>query len=68
MRHEGLVALAIGVEAVLDGALDPDDIADGFSRLVLPPGRLRRLGLDRQVAGVISLPKILTSRGSRRWP
>src|SRR5689334_19476626 len=62
LREETQLALAVGVEAVLDRAFDPDDVADGFSRLVLPPGRLRRLGLERQAAGVISLPKIVPDR------
>ena len=40
LREETQLALAVGVEAVLDRAFDPDDVADGFSRLVLPPGPL----------------------------
>ena len=51
--------LVVGVEDL--GTLDVarlDAFAEGRAHLVLPPARLRRIGLDRRQAGVIALPVI----------
>jgi len=51
--------LVCGVEA-LDAALarDLDRLGQGRARLILPAARLRRLGLDRALPGVVALPAI----------
>jgi GTP cyclohydrolase II len=56
-------ALVIGVED-LDGALGArlDAVAGGHARLVLPPARLRRLGVDRHQPGAIALPAVDPAR------
>jgi GTP cyclohydrolase II len=49
--------LMCGVEGLeTELARDLDIIAEGKARLVLPAARLRRLGLDRNQPGVVSLP------------
>jgi GTP cyclohydrolase II len=56
-------AIAAGVED-LDGPLAAglDAVAGGLARLVLPPARLRRLGLDREQAGTVALPAVDRAR------
>ncbi len=56
---DGEAVLVTSAEAVV-GGLAPDlaAIADAHSRLVLAPGRLRRLGQDRHAAGVLALPTL----------
>lgn len=56
-------ALVVGVEG-LDAAMaaEIDTMAEGSARLALPAARLRRLGLDRRVAGVVALPVVSLSR------
>jgi GTP cyclohydrolase II len=50
-------AVVISVEDLDDvEAVRLDAIAHGQAHLVLPPARLRRLGLDRQQPGTIALP------------
>lgn len=54
---------ALGVEAIdAELALNVEEAASGQARLVLPAARLRRLGLERQAAGVIALPAIDVER------
>jgi GTP cyclohydrolase II len=55
--------LMCGVEG-LDAALarDLDTLAGGHARLVLPAARLRRLGLERTLPGVVSLPTVDAER------
>ncbi|WP_210493888.1 GTP cyclohydrolase II RibA [Microvirga antarctica] len=54
---EALVAVGVeGVEADLASRLDR--LSDGAARLILPPARLRRLGLERTGSGIIALPSI----------
>jgi GTP cyclohydrolase II len=63
LRGEGCCALAISAEAIIEGlSFDLQRLGDGLSRLVLAPGRLRRLGLDRPVAGAVCLPVIDPAR------
>ena len=56
-------ALVLGIED-----LDPEQcaraqaVARGEARLVLPPARLRRLGLDRQQPGTVVLPVVDPAR------
>jgi GTP cyclohydrolase II len=56
---DGERALALGVED-LDAtqAARLDLVAGGHAHLVLPPARLRRLGLERQQPGTVALPMI----------
>ncbi|MGL4243414.1 MAG: GTP cyclohydrolase II RibA [Beijerinckiaceae bacterium] len=55
--------LMCGVEGLdAEAARDLDNLAEGRARLVLPAARLRRLGLDRQQPGVVSLPAVDSSR------
>ncbi|MBF9233349.1 GTP cyclohydrolase II RibA [Microvirga alba] len=52
-------ALVVGIEdlgAAMSTQLEA--IAGGHAHLVLPPARLRRLGLDRQNPGVVALPAV----------
>jgi GTP cyclohydrolase II len=49
-----------GMDADLAAALER--LAEGRARLVLPAARLRRLGLDRQQPGVVSLPIVDAAR------
>jgi GTP cyclohydrolase II len=52
-------AIAVGVEDLDDAlAAGLDAVAGGLARLVLPPARLRRLGLDRPQAGTVALPAV----------
>jgi GTP cyclohydrolase II len=56
-------ALAIGIEDLDDERAEHlEAVANGQGRLVLPPARLRRLGLDRSGAGTIALPAIRLER------
>ena len=61
--REGERALVLGIED-----LDPEQCvraqagARGEGRLVLPPARLRRLGLDRQQPGTVALPVVDPAR------
>ena len=50
-------ALVVGVED-LDDAMGAriEAVAGGHAHLVLPPARLRRLGLDRDAPGLVALP------------
>jgi GTP cyclohydrolase II len=52
-------ALVLGVED-LDEAMSArvEAIADGHAHLVLPPARLRRLGLEREAPGLVALPVV----------
>jgi GTP cyclohydrolase II len=52
-------ALAVGVED-LDETMSAqlEAIAGGHAHLVLPPARLRRLGLDRTAPGLVALPMV----------
>lgn len=56
-------ALVIGVEA-LDAPLAArfEAQAPGRARLVLPPARLRRLGLERSAAGALAMPRLDLAR------
>jgi GTP cyclohydrolase II len=56
-------ALVLGVED-LDSDLGArlDGVARGRAHLVLPPARLRRLGLDRHQPGTVALPIVDTGR------
>jgi GTP cyclohydrolase II len=59
VMQEGSAVLVTSAEAAAGGlALDLSALGDGQSRLVLAPGRLRRLGQDRQTAGVLVLPTL----------
>ncbi|HKH96678.1 MAG TPA: GTP cyclohydrolase, partial [Beijerinckiaceae bacterium] len=61
-RDDGVV-LAIGAEDLTaDDCERLDAVAQGSARLVLPAARLRRLGLDRKVAGSVSLPTLDRAR------
>jgi GTP cyclohydrolase II len=63
VEREAGSALVIGVEALhADLSAGLDGIASGKARLVLPAGRLRRLGLDRTQPGVVALPSVDRSR------
>jgi GTP cyclohydrolase II len=56
-------AIAVGVEDLDDPlAAGLDAVAGGLARLVLPPARLRRLGLDREQAGTVALPAVERDR------
>ncbi len=56
-------AFAVGVEDLDDPlAAGLDAVAGGLARLVLPPARLRRLGLDREQAGTVALPAVDRAR------
>jgi GTP cyclohydrolase II len=56
-------AIAVGVEDLDDPlAAGLDAVAGGLARLVLPPARLRRLGLDREQAGTVALPAVDRAR------
>lgn len=55
-----LVVNAESVDAVL--AAELETLARGAARLVLPAARLRRLGLDRKIAGVVALPVVDAAR------
>ncbi|WP_230530071.1 GTP cyclohydrolase II RibA [Microvirga roseola] len=52
-------ALVVGVEN-LDEAMSAEleALAGGHAHLVLPPARLRRLGLDRDAPGLVALPVV----------
>jgi len=56
-------ALVVGVED-LDEAMSAQigAVADGHAHLVLPPARLRRLGLERETPGRVALPVVDRSR------
>jgi GTP cyclohydrolase II len=60
---DGVSALTIGVED-LDPAMCArfEAVAAGHAHLVLPPARLRRLGLDRRQPGVVALPIVDPAR------
>lgn len=63
LRTTDAVALAVSAEAVVEGlSFDLEPLGEGLSRLVLAPGRLRRLGVDRPAAGVVGLPEIDADR------
>jgi GTP cyclohydrolase II len=56
-------ALAVGVEDLdADRAAELTVVAVGHAYLVLPPARLRRLGLDRKQPGALALPAIDAAR------
>jgi GTP cyclohydrolase II len=57
------LALAVGVED-LDAAkaAQLDTVASGHAYLVLPPARLRRLGVDRKQPGAMALPTVDAAR------
>jgi len=58
-----LCVLAIGIEDLDDERAERlEAVAGGQGRIVLPPARLRRLGVDRSTAGVIALPTIEMAR------
>jgi GTP cyclohydrolase II len=59
IHGDGASALVIGIEG-LDEAqgVQIEAIAGGHAHLVLPPARLRRLGLDRKQPGTVALPEI----------
>jgi len=59
----GESALVVGVED-LDASMSAqiDAVAGGHAHLVLPPARLRRLGLDRDTPAVVALPVVDRSR------
>jgi GTP cyclohydrolase II len=56
-------ALVVGVED-LDEAMAArlEAVAGGHAHLVLPPARLRRLGLDRDAPAVVALPAVHRAR------
>jgi GTP cyclohydrolase II len=56
-------ALAVGVEH-LDDAMGArlETVAGGHAHLVLPAARLRRLGLDRTLPGLVALPVVERER------
>ena len=60
---EAASALAIGVED-LDAGMSArlEAVAGGHAHLVLPPARLRRLGLERQHSGTVALPFVDPAR------
>jgi GTP cyclohydrolase II len=63
ITSEGSAILMCGVEGLdQELARDLDNLAEGKARLVLPAARLRRLGLDRQQPGVVSLPVVDSQR------
>ncbi|MBZ6077829.1 GTP cyclohydrolase II RibA [Microvirga puerhi] len=52
-------ALALGIEDLDDAMAEQiEAIAGGHAHLVLPPARLRRLGLVRDAAGSVALPTV----------
>src|SRR5690242_2232657 len=56
-------SLVVSVEAIdVDAAAALERLGAGTARLVLPPARLRRIGLDRAQAGPIALPRIDLAR------
>jgi GTP cyclohydrolase II len=59
VAHGDGAAIAIGIEGV-DVAVCAhwETIAAGRAHLLLPPARLRRLGLDRELPGRVALPKL----------
>jgi GTP cyclohydrolase II len=60
---DGTGALVVGVEDLHAGWIARlEAIAGGHAHLVLPPARLRRLGLDRQQAGTVALPVMDAAR------
>jgi len=63
IRSGRMVAIVVAAETLdqaLAGRLEP--LARRTPRLVLPSPRLRRLGLDRQDAGAIALPRLDLAR------
>lgn len=66
IESQAACALVIGVE-YLDGSrcVELGGIAAGQARLVLPPARLRCLGLARESAGTVSVPAIDWARIER---
>jgi GTP cyclohydrolase II len=59
IRDQSRCALAVAGEAVDTRMANwLDDFADGTARLVLTTPRLRRLGVDRDEAGSIALPRV----------
>jgi GTP cyclohydrolase II len=56
-------ALAIGIEDLDDERAEHlEAVANGGARLVLPPARLRRLGIERSSAGTVALPTVAMTR------
>jgi GTP cyclohydrolase II len=52
-------ALVVGVEGLDDGtSAEIGAVVGGHAYLVLPPARLRRLGIERQVPGRVALPVV----------
>jgi GTP cyclohydrolase II len=52
-------ALVVGAETLAGRvSAELDAVAHGHAHLVLPPARLRRLGLDRQAPGLVALPVV----------
>jgi GTP cyclohydrolase II len=55
----GASALVIGVEDLDDAmSAEIEAVAGGHAHLVLPPARLRRLGLDRDIPARVALPVV----------
>ncbi|WP_441997395.1 GTP cyclohydrolase II RibA [Microvirga sp. 2TAF3] len=56
-------ALVLGIEDLDEAmAAQIEAIAGGHAHLVLPPARLRRLGLEREMPGVVALPSVDRAR------
>ncbi len=56
-------ALVVGVESLdVAKSAELETISGGHAYLVLPPARLRRLGLDRASPGLVALPVVDRSR------
>lgn len=56
-------ALALGIEDLDEAMADQIEVvAEGHAHLVLPPARLRRLGLERESAGAVALPSVDRAR------
>jgi GTP cyclohydrolase II len=55
----GASALVLGVEDLGEAmCAEVEAVAGGHAHLVLPPARLRRLGLDRETPGLVALPVV----------
>src|SRR5690606_30581295 len=56
-------ALVVGVEDLDEGrSTEIEALAGGHAHLVLPPARLRRLGLERTLPGRVALPVVERER------
>jgi GTP cyclohydrolase II len=63
IERPGGGGLVLGVEDLdAERCTALEAVAGGQARLVLPPARLRRLGLERQQPGTVALPSVVLGR------